>query len=458
MKWSTLLSLRFIILSCLLFSFSLFSEDEEIRVELSTKNQLAPVYLTEFSGEKSSLKASYLKKLSSTLHFDLQHSGYIHLASSDPNLEKALTNQDPESAFSARFEKAGIHLILKAEVVDHKLDLYAFDVLANSLKKFEGVPLKGKLPHDTLQMHKLSDAIVKTYFQAEGIATTRLLYSVQKVGSSPAEMGWKAEIWECDYDGKNAKQITYEDNYAITPVFIPPHPEQGNERFLYVNYKNGQPKIYYSSLHSKTGNPLLSLRGNQLLPAISHQRDKIAFICDATGRADLFLQKVDEMGHLIGKPQQIFSYPRSTQASPTFHPDGSQIAFVSDKDGTPRIYLIPTSTPKNKRAIPLLLTKKNRENTCPSFSPDGTKIAYSAKTNGVRQIWIYNTLTGEEMQLTSGPGNKENPVWAPDSLHLVFNSTDPDHCELYLINLNQPEAVKLTDGPGKKHYPTWGIR
>jgi len=184
----------------------------------------------------------------------------------------------------------------------------------------------------------------------------------------------------------------------------------------------------------------------------------LAFISDATGRADLFIQKLDASGMLVGKPQQLFSYPGSTQASPTFSPDGSKIAFVSDKDGTPRIYIIPSEITNNKRAKPVLLTKQNKENTCPNWSPDGKKIAYSAKTNGVRQIWIYDFEAEQELQLTTGPGNKENPCWAPDSLHLVFNSTDPDSTELYLVNLNQPEAVQITKGPGKKHYPTWGIK
>jgi len=105
-----------------------------------------------------------------------------------------------------------------------------------------------------------------------------------------------------------------------------------------------------------------------------------------------------------------------------------------------------------------MISKQNRENSCPCWSPDGTKLAYSAKTNGIRQIWIYDFGSGEEWQLTSGPGNKENPYWGPNSRHIVFNSTDASGSEIYIVNLNQPEATKISRGPGKKHYPTWGAR
>lgn len=159
----------------------------------------------------------------------------------------------------------------------------------------------------------------------------------------------------------------------------------------------------------------------------------------------------------VGKPVQLYSYPRSTQASPTFSPDGSRLAFVSDKDGGTRIYTIST-TPSETRGAALMISKQNRENSCPCWSPDGTKLAYSAKTGGNRQIWIYDFVSKEETQLTSGPGNKENPCWAPDSKHIVFNSTDAASSELYIVNLNQPEAIKISRGPGKKHYPVWGSR
>lgn len=418
---------------------------EEIRVELATQEKLTPLYINKWNAS-GSLPSAYLQQLRGILQFDLQHCGYSNVLPTDEQVEKALAPSDPAAAFQVQ-NCGAAHHVIKAVVEEKKLSLYVFSTRTGTLKQFQNIPLTGDLSKDRRQVHKLADGIVKTLFNVQGVASSTILYSMQ---INPNDQKWRAEIWQCDWDGANARQVTQEDNYAITPAAIP-----GRDSFLYVCYKNGQPKIYVANTKSRTGRRLLDLRGNQLLPAVSPRRDKIAFICDATGRADLFVQSIDASGSILGKPVQLYSFPGSTQGSPTFSADGTQVAFVSDKDGSARIYVIPAQG-SSKRAEPRLITKANRENTCPSWSPDGTKLAYSAKTNGIRQIWIYDFATGQEKQLTAGPGNKENPCWAADSVHLIFNSTDPSSSELYIVNLNQPEAVKISQGPGKKHYPTWG--
>lgn len=420
--------------------------EEEIRVELATQEKLTPLYLTKWQ-TSGALAQSYVQQLRSVLQFDMQYSGYSKVMASDEQIEKALS--DPAVTAFQPQNCGSAHHVLKGVVEDKKLNFYLYSVKTGSLKQFQNIALTGDLSKDRRQVHKLSDAIVKALFDVEGVANSRVLYSVQV---NPGDQKWRAEIWECDWDGANARQVTSEDSYAITPVLIP-----GRESFLYVCYKNGLPKIFLSNVKNRTGQRLIDLRGNQLLPAISPKRDKIAFVCDASGRADLFAQSLDASGIPQSKPTQLFSFPNSSQGSPTFSNDGKQIAFVSDKDGSARIYVI-SAEGGSHRATPYLITKANRENTCPSWSPDGTKLAYSAKSNGIRQIWIYDFVAREERQLTAGPGNKENPVWGADSLHILFNSTDPSSSELYIVNLNQPEAVKITQGPGKKHYPTWGTR
>ncbi|HEX2578989.1 MAG TPA: Tol-Pal system protein TolB [Rhabdochlamydiaceae bacterium] len=452
-------------LSFLFLTASCKASQEEIRIYLNTSSPLEPIYIGKLSSD-GSLNADYLSQLESVLHFDFSHNGSTKILPTQEIHERTLSQKSNTERFNATsWRSYGALHVLKGEIKNKALTLSVFSPQTGSLKQFPEITLSGTLGRDRFQLHRLSDAIYKTLYGQPGVASTRILYAAKQRQSNNRSDNksdkWVSEIWSCDWDGANPKQLTREGSYSITPVLIPTSSKYANDKFLYVSYKMGQPKVFIASFNEGVGKRLIDLRGNQLLPAISPQRDKIAFISDAAGkvdgRTDLFLQEFHPERSETGKPVQLFSYPRSTQASPTFSPDGSKIAFVSDKDGAPRIYIIP-ATFTSKRPTPALISKRNNENSCPAWSPDGKKLAYSAKTKGTRQIWIYDFDRKEEWQLTDGPGNKENPSWAPDSKHLVFNSTDGHLSELYIVNLNQPDVVKISQGTGIKHYPAWGIR
>ncbi len=398
-----------------LFLFPLFLFSEEIlEVPLATQEILIPVHIVKCALHSDRFSESYVNEVSAILSFDFNHSAFSKVVS----------------------EKAPI--TLRPKLTDSGLTVEA----TNQGEVFElTTPLTGNLSTDRRKIHYLLSKLQKRLFGQEGIFHKRILYANR--------MKTISEIFVCDFDGKNVKQITQEKGYCISPKFLPKRP--GN--YLYVSYQLGQAKLYLSDLKLKKGVSIIPLKGNQILPSISQKGDQIAFIGDAGGRPDLFLQSFDDKGNLLGKPRQIFSYPFATQASPTFSPDGAKIAFVSDKDGPPRIYLLDLT---RANTAPELLTKQNKQNTSPAWSPDGMKLAYSAKTDGVRQIWIYDFQEKIETQLTFAKENMENPMWASDSLHLVFNS-EGDLAELYIANIHQNQFVKISEGIGHKRFPSWEI-
>lgn len=428
----TILSL-FIVLAAFLTD-PLTASDRELVVVLETGSKLSPVSVEPFVNNRSGFSRDYLKELENVLRFDFSNNGKTVLAESTKALHR-----------------------ISVSVKEYKLKAVVTSPYEEEELQMNEICLTGYPQEDRRLVHKLSDAILRELFEVEGIASTRLLYTVKK------KEGGKdvSEVWECDYDGGNGRRLIQNSGYCVTPAYIPPKPGYIAGSFVYVSYKTGIPKIYVASTEGEVGRQLISLSGNQLMPAVSRLRDRIAYISDVTGSPDLFIQDFDPEKGIQGKPRHLYTAPNATQASPAFSPEGTRIAFVSDKGGgSPAIYVLtipPQGTPL-KTMTPTLITKSNRENTAPCWSPDGTKIAYCAKTNGVRQIWVYDFLTGKERQLTDGAGNKENPTWAPNSMHLVFNTSDSLASELYLINLNQPQAVRISSGTGEKRFPHWQPR
>jgi len=434
------MKIKFVFL--LIFPFFLFANDldQEIVVPLSKESNAKAIYV-----------ACNHHELKKVLLFDLKIAGGLTLSFDEQEEDAELKKPFPLSP--TFWKQKGYAYVLNVKTEGQTLYGTLFSLKTGAKIPLPTHHLRKALYTDRRIMHEIADLVYEECAEKKGIAQTQIYYALQLFH----EGKWKSEIWMADYDGKNARQLTEENSYCIHPTLFTASGSFTNNHYLYVNYKLGQPKIFISTFDQKKGTPFLNLRGNQLLPSFSQKGDMLAFICDASGQADLFLHLFSPEKGLVGKPLQLFSSPSAVQASPTFRPDGKKLAFVSDHEGTARIYLISIPSLRNwKRPQPTCLTHKYRENTCPSWSPDGTKLAYSAKIDGIRQIMVYDFITREEMQLTTGKKHKENPCWAPNSTHLIFNTADPSSSELFLINLKQKEMVQITEGQGRKHYPTWG--
>lgn len=440
----------------LLTAAILSAETDHFYVRLANESKTLPLYLSQIPSTGSGFDEKYVGELQEILRFDLNYNGMTEVKKTTSEKSALIAKAPLDSqALYQLFKSENIFFSVIPKIIDKKLSIELLIVSNSSLKHLNGIILTGNLNRDRSLIHELSDAIFKTLFDKKGIATTHILYTVKKL-LSPGK--WIAEVWEADYDGGNARQITNENTLIVSPTYLPPKPGFKSGSFFYVSYKTGQPKIYVSSLKGGDSQRITSLSGNQLMPAVSYERDHLSFISDASGNPDLFLLSFDPEKGLAGKPRQIFATSNhSTQGSPSFSPDGKKIAFVSNKDGAPRIYTmrIPLEKETLKEIKPELLTKLHGECTSPSFSPDGNKIAYSALTQGVRQIWVYDFVTKQEKQITTGALHKENPSWAPDSLHLVFNSSSKGEAELYLVNLNQEDSVKITRHVGESRFPSW---
>ncbi len=408
---------------------------EEIVVQVDSEVQLVPVTLDGVKSESSSFDRNYLASLEAILRYDFSHNG------------------------STRVLEAGEGTYILSPGVNG--DQFAITIREkgqSQVQEMGGIALSGDLAVDRKAMHRVADSVHKALFGVDGIAGTHLLYT-RKV-MDPNTQKHVAEVWEADYDGANAHQVTHEGAYVVTPTYVPPSPGKKVQQFLYVTYKSGQPRIILASLRDSSSGKLTSLRGNQLLPSVNRQSDAVAFISDVTGNPDLFLQPFDRVQGALGKPRQIFTAKGATQGSPTFSPNGQQVAFVSNKAGSAKIYLlnIPEAGTRRKDVKTSLLHKKTRNGTAPVWSPDGTKIAFSSRVDGVRQIWVFDFTQGEEWQLTKGPKHKENPSWAPNSKHLVYNTVETNSADLYVIDVVRKQPVKLKMGAGEFHYPSWEPR
>lgn len=444
-------------------------EDVEYVVELGSEAVLHPTALMPVSSSSTSLSIDYLKMMLDVLAFDINANGMMAIVDDATNkkVEKLVKDAHQGELPIKELRSIPVSYILTPKVTDSNLVLSVTSLADGLINSFSPVPLCGNSAIDRGRIHQLSDYLFSSLFGKEGIATTRILYS--KKTSSPAKGGrlrekidTKAEIYLADYDGGNIRQMTTLKSVSVSPQWIPSKglDSKKPQAFMFVSYLIGQPKLYIMNFKDGKTTRLSKMRGNQLTPAVSKDGNFVLFCSDILGCSDLYMVPFEIPVGEIQKPRQIYKTPSYATGCPTFSPDGKRVAFVSNKSGSPKIYILdlPSSDAKLKDLKPKLISKRCRENSSPVWSPDGKKIAYNARTSSDRQIWIYDIEHEIEYQLTQGSGHKENPSWAPDSSHIVYQGMKDGTWQLFLVDMNRKSTIQITHGEGDKQFPAWEPR
>lgn len=208
--------------------------------------------------------------------------------------------------------------------------------------------------------------------------------------------------------------------------------------------------------------------------------------------ANLWLAPTD------GGPPRPFTHGDQTDSQPRWSPDGSHIAFLSNRqdEKQPQIYLIPLAGGEAQR-----LTDLKGEFGPFEWSPDGrrlvcqfrlkdqeaqerekdahkkelgvaarhiTRVYYKLDGTGYLprerwHLWLVDVPGGRARQLTAGEIHDERqPAWSPDGREVVFVSNrspdpdlDPDVMDVWVIPAAGGEMRRVETPLGQKSLPSF---
>jgi len=171
-----------------------------------------------------------------------------------------------------------------------------------------------------------------------------------------------------------------------------------------------------------------------------------------------------------GEGGQVWAISPAAISTPTPLPplsgsDTGLIAFTSDRDGNDEIYIMPAPGPQAQvntdGSDQRNLINHPACDDDPHWSPDGSLIAFSSDRSGNYEIYVLS-VAGETdsddtnlQRLTHNPAADVQPTWSPDGRRIAFVSLRDGDAEIYVINADGSDLQRLTENRFGDHEPDW---
>jgi Tol biopolymer transport system component len=131
-------------------------------------------------------------------------------------------------------------------------------------------------------------------------------------------------------------------------------------------------------------------------------------------------------------------------------PDGTTIAFVSNRSGVDNIWLA-----NSDGSNPVQLTRLETKAGTPRWSPDGRQIVFDGNDEGDWNIYTIDSQSGVPRRLTHDRADDTTPSWSRDGRWVYFHSARNGSSQVWKIPPAGGEAVQVTRGGGFYAEESW---
>ena len=174
-------------------------------------------------------------------------------------------------------------------------------------------------------------------------------------------------VWIYDLEGDWFRRLTFEGKLNLFPIWTP-----DGKWITFTSYRDGPPNLYRK--WADGGSPSERLTTSQFRHwsgSWSPDGSELAFsVTDSVQPADIWILPMNA----DGKPRPLVTSPNSN-FSPAFSPDGKWLAYFSQEEGRPRVYISAYADPGVK-----WLVSGEEGGSFPLWSPDGSELFYLVGT------------------------------------------------------------------------------
>jgi TolB protein len=296
----------------------------------------------------------------------------------------------------------------------------------------------GAVGDGRMAIHRISDDITELAAAARGIAATRIYFAMEDA------------IWRIDSDGANQQRVSRGTGIALSPALSP-----DGQRLAFTELRDYAGVVVLQNLLSGARQqvPGTNAGGQSITPVFSPNGREMLYARTAEEGTDLYAVDIAQSCCVR---RLTTGGKLAVSMSPAYSPDGRRVAFVSDRGGSPQIFVMDADGTNQRVLVPFEFGQTGPSQS-PDWSPDGAAVAFHRDVAGGRQIHVYELTTGRTRTVTTS-GRNEDPNWAPDARHLVFTSTRTGRNQLWILDLESGRMRQLMNVTGKPRLAAWSPR
>lgn len=186
--------------------------------------------------------------------------------------------------------------------------------------------------------------------------------------------------------------------------------------------------------------------GSNRQPTISRSGNRLAF-ARVQGNRDVWRVSLSPKSGKAPSKDRFLSSSQD-EDNPDYSPTGERIAFISERSGSPEIWLCNADG-----AQPIPLTSfEGPKVTWPKWSPTGEAIVFYSEIDGNPEVYTIDVQTRVIKRLTSHPAWDGNPQWSRDGRWIYFRSNREGAFGSWKVPAEGGDAV-LMSGPSSIEVP-----
>jgi TolB protein len=390
------------------------------------------------SGDEASRDAC--RTVTAVLRRDLRFEGIFQFV--PDSLLTAIPAMNPNAPNLEDWKSIGtqVLVITQSQVKGNEVSLELKLISVSSNQTILSRRYSGQSSNPRFLAHQAAEDIMEQA-QFPSVARTKIAFSSDR----DSKKGRTKELYIVDYDGFNPRRITVNQSLNILPNWRP-----DGRAISYVSYRQGIPGLFLAAIYEGRSQNISGDGGRSaqaFAPSFSPDGSKIAYATNKTGNMDIWVANADGSG-----ARQLTTSP-AVDTAPAWSHTGQEIAFTSDRGGTPQIWIMDNEGLNVRR-----LTNIGNYNDAPTWNPSKQypEIAYTARLEGRFEVAVIDLGSRQIRQITVGRGSCESPSWAPNGRHLVFTCRQGGRWRLAISDRMGTSVETLDVGPGHSYQPDWG--